>query len=161
MLLFAVLRVVAAVFITETNRVMEHDEDLHVIKANREMAYFKKTFQEVVHKIDLDEDGFLNWDELALLLKDHRMTAVLPMIGFDENDLLKLFWLIDNGSGMVSISEFFVKMCKLKGPSKKINELAVLKIAYKIHQRLEQVWLKQGLIEKDIVMAAHAAALDI
>lgn len=146
--LFALLKVIAAVFITETNRVLEHDDELTIIKANRDLLLFSRSFERLMGAVDTNKDGMLNWTELEMLLNDEGMQKMLPTIGFDKNDLMKMFWLVENGTGEVSQVDFFRKLCKLKGPAKKINELAILKMVHKIQGMLEGVWTKQGLLER-------------
>lgn len=149
--LFAVLKVIAAVFITETNRVLEHDDELTIIKANREMYLFERSFERFLTKADINKDGKLNWKELEELLKDEQMLKMLPTIGFDSHDVMKLFWLSEDDEGEVTTADFFSKLCKLKGPAKKINELATLKLVYNIHTMLENVWSRQGLIKRNTI----------
>lgn len=159
--LFAVLKVIAAVFITETNRVLEHDDELNIIKANRDLALFSAKFNKIISRIDQNKDGLLNWDELGKLMRDESLTSMLPMIGFDKNDLLKLFWLIEDGTGEVSVNEFFVKLCKLKGPAKKINEMATLKLVYTIQQLLEKAFRQQGVLEQTVTSESMNRAVNM
>lgn len=158
--LFAVLKVIAAVFITETNRVLEHDDELTVIKSSRDLSLFLQSYKKLVTRVDKNNDGMLSWHELEELLKDQGMKNLLPSLGFDKHDLMKLFWLIEDGVGSVSVDDFFDKLCKLKGPAKKINEMTMLKLVHKIHTMMQEVWEKQGLITHDIYGDAEAHAVE-
>lgn len=141
---FAVLKVIAAVFITETNRVLQHDDELTLMKLHREKAMFDKKVKSLVAGFAGDSIG---WSELEELAYDEDVKSHLSTFGFHSQDLEKLFWLIDNGSGNVPVDTFLAHVGGLKGPSKQVDMLTLLKLVHKIDQQVVTGFSKQGLMQ--------------
>jgi len=142
---FAVLKVIAAVFITETNRVLQHDDELTLMKLHREKAMFDKKVKTIVAGFAGDHIG---WQELQQLAYNEDVAAHLSTFGFHPQDLEKLFWLIDNGSGQVPVDLFLSKVGGLRGQAKSIDMLTVLKLAHKIDREVTNVFIEQGYLER-------------
>eukprot|EP00973_Karenia_brevis_P086207 11956778-Karenia_brevis.AAC.1 len=47
---------VAPVFITETNRVLDHDDELTIIKTNRDLSLFHRSYKKLVGRVDKEKD---------------------------------------------------------------------------------------------------------
>lgn len=139
MFCFAVLKVIAAVFITETNRVLEHDDELTVMKADREKRLFLHKVVKAFHKIDTEGRGKFGWEHLEKLMHDEELSVMITTLGFQKHDFEKLFWLIDDGSGEISINDFVGKMGKLKGFSKTIDILTMLKLVHRMDQKIQHL----------------------
>mmetsp|Transcript_106834 Transcript_106834/g.189213 ORF Transcript_106834/g.189213 Transcript_106834/m.189213 type:complete len:203 (+) Transcript_106834:1-609(+) len=147
MFCFALLRVISAVFITETNRVLASDDELLLMKQKRDkIAYTQKIFN-VFHTIDLNNDGFLEWSELQQLLANEEASEFLTTLGFQQHDFEKLFWLMEDGKGQIPMDEFVTKVSKLKGMSKSIDTLTLLKLTHRIEMMLTDVFERQGLVK--------------
>lgn len=138
MFCFAVIKVIAAVFITETNRVLESDDELTVMKSNRTHKAYISRLYHIFRSIDVDGNGSFDWDEFQAALKEPRTSAWLATLDFELHDLEKLFWLLDNGEGKILIEDFVGKVSQLKGHAKTIDVLAMLKLAHRIDQTLKQ-----------------------
>lgn len=152
---FAILRVIAAVFITETNRVLEQDDELTIMKRNREKNLFKNKLETTFRTIDPEGVGTFGWKHLQKAMHDQSLAALVTTLGFDLHDFEKLFWLLDDGTGEISIKEFVGKMGKLKGQSKTIDTLTMLKLAHRIDQKIQTIFEKQGLLERNEMEAAE------
>jgi len=148
MFCFAILKVIAAVFITETNRVLESDDELTVMKHNRAEMGFRNRLVALFKAIDPDGTGTLGWNQLDELMTDEALSASVTVLGFSVHDFEKLFWLLDDGSGKIEIHEFVNKMEKLKGQSKEIDTLTMLKLAHHLDIKISYLLDAQGLLEK-------------
>lgn len=148
MFCFAVLKVIAAVFITETNRVLESDDELTVMKHNRAELGFRSRLVSLFKRIDPHQTGTLGWSELDELMTDSALAASVTALGFSIHDFEKLFWLLDEGNGKIEIHEFVNKMEKLKGSSKEIDTLTMLKLAHNIDKKISFMMDRQGLLKR-------------
>jgi len=156
MFCFAVLKVIAAVFITETNRVLESDDELTMMKASRHKKAYMTKLKNMFEKIDENGDGLFDWHELQDLLCNEQMCSYLATLGFEKHDFEKLFWLLDDGSGEISIDDFVSKVGKMKGQAKTIDILTMLKLTHRLEKKMHDAFQKQGLIPT----GAKSSALD-
>merc|ERR1712146_239520 len=60
---FAVMRVITACFIYETQKVASTDPELAILQKQRTTARLKKNFKRVFDDLDQSGDGMVNWDE--------------------------------------------------------------------------------------------------
>jgi len=135
---FSVLRVLTAVFITETNRVVAHDGDLTLLKKRRDRHLLAKSLGHLFQTIDMNGDGTFTRQELEQLMHDPKLLAVASAHDFDKWDLMKIFWLLDDGTGQVSIADFCGKTAKMKGQSKAVDVQAILKLTHGIQKLLSK-----------------------
>lgn len=128
MFCFAVLKVIAAVFITETNRVLASDDELTILKSRRERTQYKRKLLNVFNEMDLDGDGMLDFEELKALLADDYMVSWLSTLGFEVHDFQKIFASNDAmGEGLqIDIEGFLDKAGKAKGQAKTIDILGIM-----------------------------------
>jgi len=155
MFCFALMRVITAVFITETNRVLANDDELTLMKQRREQMEYTKKLTNMFKTIDVDGDGFLSWYELQKLMADEETAEFITTLGFQCHDFEKLFWLIDEGEMQIPIEKFVSKVGKLKGMSKTIDMLTVIKLTHRIEMLLHSVFEKQGLVSHDDARTAE------
>lgn len=148
MFCFAVIKVIAAVFITETNRVLESDDELTMMKASRHKQAYMTKLKNMFERIDQNGDGAFDWQELQGLLQNENMCNYLSTLGFEKHDFEKLFWLLDDGSGEISIADFVSKVGKMKGQAKTIDILTMLKLTTRLERKMHEAFQKQGLIPK-------------
>lgn len=133
---FAIMKVIAAIFITETNRVLENDEELTIMKRHREQKLFDHKVRHLVHAINTFDGRTLTWAELEELATDSDVTILLASLGFELKDLEKLFFILDNGTGRVEVDKFLQRMSRLRGTAKAIDLLAVLHMVGKMDQQV-------------------------
>mmetsp|Transcript_81401 Transcript_81401/g.141001 ORF Transcript_81401/g.141001 Transcript_81401/m.141001 type:complete len:600 (+) Transcript_81401:71-1870(+) len=140
MFCFAMLKVIAAVFITETNRVLESDDELTVMKHDRAESNFKHKLARILRAIDPhNKSGKFGWHQLDRIITSQEVSHLITSLHFEIHDFEKLFWLLDDGSGEISVDEFVNKMSKLKGLSKTIDMLSMLKLGHRISQNVEKI----------------------
>lgn len=142
---FAIIKVISAVFITETNRVLASDDELTLMKLRREKHEYSTKLRSMFEAMDLDHDNNLSWSELQSLLADEKAAECLVTLGFAQHDFDKLFWLIDSGSGKIPIADFLSKVGKLKGVSKSIDTLTLLKLTHRVEMLVQDILQKDGL----------------
>lgn len=138
MFCFAVLKVIAAVFIAETNRVLAGDAEITLMKAHKEKLAYKNKLSMVFQSIDNDGNGVISWAEMQYFLTDAQMSSWLATVGFNRTDFEKLFWLIEvNGS--VNTEKFLSMVNQLKGQAKTVDLLTMMKVIHKMDKKLQKV----------------------
>merc|ERR1712216_308647 len=73
MVCFAVVKVIAAVFITETGRIVSQDDDFVMLQKRRAAQVYEQKLGEMFSSLDVTHDGFLSWAEFQGLLQDDLM----------------------------------------------------------------------------------------
>lgn len=135
---FAALKVIAAVFIAETNRVLASDSELTLMKVKREKVMMRKKMEQVLAFIDGDNDGTLTWDEVQLFLSDEELCKWLATIGLSRMDFEKLFWLSEV-DGAVDVDSYINQVSQLKSNAQTVDLLNLFKIVRKMDARLQRL----------------------
>jgi len=105
MFCFAVVRVIAAVFITETNRVTANDDEMAILRSRRTAARQLQKLRDFFAEVDLNGDGWLSWSEFQQALDDPLVKQWLTTLGVEMIELEDLFDLMDDGDGQISMDE--------------------------------------------------------
>lgn len=120
MFCFCALKVIAAVFITETNKVMANDAELTVLKTQREKASFTAQLLKVLREIDCDGNGSVTKAELSKFMADSDMSLLLSTIGLEKSDVENIFHFIQE-DGRCDAEKLVMKVVALRGQSNKID----------------------------------------
>eukprot|EP00747_Dinoflagellata_sp_TGD_P159432 gnl/TRDRNA2_/TRDRNA2_177887_c4_seq2.p1 gnl/TRDRNA2_/TRDRNA2_177887_c4~~gnl/TRDRNA2_/TRDRNA2_177887_c4_seq2.p1 ORF type:complete len:114 (-),score=32.79 gnl/TRDRNA2_/TRDRNA2_177887_c4_seq2:650-991(-) len=99
------MNVVTAVFIAEMNKAAAADNDLAMRKKKKDCAAYMNKVRLFFEELDVNGDGVVAGDELNALITDTTLKLWLTTLDIDANDLVKLFRLLDNGSGEVAIDD--------------------------------------------------------
>lgn len=137
--IFAMFKVITAVFIAETSRHVKLDDNITIAKAQRERESFCKKLHAIFMELDDDDDGMLSWREFEQLISDDLLRAWLTSLEIDTHDLQQLFILLDQGDMKISVHEFIRGMTRIKGPAKSIDVLKIQAQGSKIEAKLRSV----------------------
>jgi len=133
--MFSVLKVITAVFIAETTRCANSDDDIAITQKQIAREHYCKRLQAVFQELDIDGDGFLTREEFQPLISNHVLTTWLHTLDIDTYDLSMLFHIHDDGDGKFSISEFIDGLTHVKGPAKSIDLLKLMvSVAHLTHK---------------------------
>merc|ERR550537_1009073 len=87
MFCFAVVNVIRAVFITETNRVASSDDEVMLLKKQRAQEGYIAKVRDLFAELDNDDDGRVSKEEFAQLFDDDVLRAFLSSLDLDFNEL--------------------------------------------------------------------------
>mmetsp|Transcript_2212 Transcript_2212/g.4698 ORF Transcript_2212/g.4698 Transcript_2212/m.4698 type:complete len:623 (+) Transcript_2212:106-1974(+) len=139
MFCFAVLKVIAAVFINETNRVASNDDEIAIMRDRKSTAVYTVKLQEVFAELDVTGDGEVEWAELEAALSNKNMQAWLKSLDVDAHHLQDLFALIEDGHGKISLADFVEGVTRSKGNAKSIDILLLKRMLLSLEERLSQI----------------------
>lgn len=114
MLGFALLAVISAVFIHETMKVADTDDEVAVFLAQRDTALYAAKLQDAFLELDDSGDGYVNWQELSQIMEDEIMKNWLKSMQIDTTQVHNLFHVLDDGDGKISYQEFMSGIQKVK-----------------------------------------------
>jgi len=139
MICFAVIRVIAAIFICETNRIAAADLDLQVRRQARMKEQQVRKLKDVFIELDTSGDGQLDRPEFARVLKDDLLQAYLRTVEVEADDLHDLFDALDKGDGVIPIEDFMSGIHKnRRGPARAVDIISLNTKVTKLIDKLEE-----------------------
>jgi hypothetical protein len=122
---FALIKVVTAVFIFETQKVASTDEELMIVQKDRQSQRLLANFAGVFKEIDDSGDGHINFEEFQDILQDHRVMTWLAALDLDVGHCESLFHLLDSGDGKINFQEFLSGVNRCKGAAKSVDLISM------------------------------------
>jgi len=141
MICFAVIRIIAAIFICETNRIASADDTVAMHRRSQNHALQISKLKALFHELDDTGDGYLQWEEFRSMVEDKLLQAWAHSIEVNTSasELEELFVALDDGDGKVSMDEFIDGMLNHRGQARSVDVLALRTAARKMEQLLEQI----------------------
>jgi len=137
-LMFAVVRVITAVFITETQRVVSNDDAIAVRQKEKERKAYLQRLKLMFKELDASGDGYVSYDEFEEAFKLPVMQTWLSTLDVNVHELEHLFKLLDTGSGEIEIDEFIQGVSRLKGSASSIDVVTILKTVNALEGKLDK-----------------------
>lgn len=141
---FAVLNVVNAVFIQQTMKVAQADNDLMILQKQKAAQSFAKKLRHLFEQLDESGDGLLSYDEFCALVKDDKMMALLASLEIEADDLQELYKLLDNGDGELACDEFVEGAARVKGAARGIDVVVTLTTVKRLERQVHDLLQTMG-----------------
>ncbi|CAK9084754.1 Ankyrin repeat domain-containing protein 17 [Durusdinium trenchii] len=122
---FAVIRVIGAVFLKDTLDAAQNDAEQLVIDRLQKKQQFVKKLEGIFNSIDEGKDGLITEERLSAILEIPQVEAYFQTMDLDVREGRALFHLIDNGDGEVTLDEFIDGIMRCKGPARAIDQVAL------------------------------------
>mmetsp|Transcript_29060 Transcript_29060/g.73815 ORF Transcript_29060/g.73815 Transcript_29060/m.73815 type:complete len:606 (+) Transcript_29060:99-1916(+) len=129
---FAVIRIITALFLKETLAVAATDAEMMMQLKHKETEAFAMKMGQVFIAADSSMDGMVSWEEFSELMDDPKHMTLLHNMELEPHEIKALFNLLDDGDGNVSFEEFLKGMVRLKGQARSLDVLAILHDSSKI-----------------------------
>jgi len=146
---FAIVNVIRAVFITETNRIASSDDEVAMMNKERSGKAYTKKLKILFSALDKSGDGLIEYSDFHDGLSDKNIYDYLGTLELDPGDLENLFFLLDDGDGRVDADEFISGVNGLKGMAKSIDVATLLRMTKDLDTKITEVLT----VEKDLVNA--------
>lgn len=156
--MFALIKVITAVFLAETTRCANSDDNIAVQKRKDQKAMYEQKLTEIFSELDESGDGFLTLEEFMPLITDELLTTWLTTLEIDTHDLVHLFGILDTGDNKIDIQEFTKGMSRVRGPAKSIDVLKLHTITRDMTSVLEGIVACVGAPLPDHVNAQEEVA---
>eukprot|EP00929_Paragymnodinium_shiwhaense_P116324 TRINITY_DN8577_c0_g3_i1.p1 TRINITY_DN8577_c0_g3~~TRINITY_DN8577_c0_g3_i1.p1 ORF type:complete len:654 (-),score=150.91 TRINITY_DN8577_c0_g3_i1:138-2099(-) len=135
---FSVVMVVRAIFISETLRSAQNDDEVLVMQKNRQVKHHTEKMELFFQEADESGDGFISLDEFKAVLENPKVKQWLAAQDINISDADLVFQLADTdedeGESRLSAEELVRGLSKVKGTAKSMDMVAV---SYTI-QRMER-----------------------
>ncbi|CAE7896908.1 Sodium channel protein type 11 subunit alpha [Symbiodinium microadriaticum] len=140
---FAVIRIVTALFLQETLSNAANDADMLLENSRRLAKDYQDKLEELFQAADNDGDGSLTPDEFVDALSIPGVQRYLTMLDVRVQDCRPLFDILDDGDGQITIAEFCKGLMQLKGQARALDivmltreNAKMMKICQEIHTAL-------------------------
>ena len=115
LVIFAVIRIVTALFLKETLTCADDDAAVALKEKSRRTRIYKEKLREVFYAADKDGDGNLTPEEFFSTLGLGKVQSYLSLLEVNIHDIDPLFEILDDGDGIITIDEFCKGILHLKG----------------------------------------------
>ncbi|CAJ1413752.1 unnamed protein product, partial [Effrenium voratum] len=122
---FAVIRVISAVFLKDTFDAAQNDAEQQVIDKLRLKAQYVNKLEAIFQAIDETGRGMISQERLTNILANPKVAAYFETLGLDVHEGRALFHLLDNGDGEVTLDEFIDGIMRCKGNARAIDQVAM------------------------------------
>jgi len=133
--IFGMMRIISALFLSETMQQVARDADIMIEKRTKKMQNIAKDLSALFDEADTNGDSALDMEELDRLLLHPKVCVWLAELGVDASDTQLLFDLLDDGDGQLSKQEFVGGITRLKGEARAQD---LVPVAAKCSKILEQ-----------------------
>jgi len=124
-IVFAVIRVISAIFLKDTLDAAHNDaENLVFDRLSKKASYVRK-LEQIFKAIDHTSDGLVTEDKLTGILSNPTVVAYFQTLDVDVMDSAALFHLLDNGDGEMTMDEFVEGILRCKGPARAMDQVAI------------------------------------
>lgn len=137
MFCFAVLRVITAVFISETNRVAASDDRVAMNKKREHKRVYLSKLEELFIELDDNLDKVVTWDEFYNMFEDDVLKQFLASLEIDVSDLELLFRMLDDGDGEIRADEFIKGIGKCHGEARSLDLQVMSREIDKVNSKLD------------------------
>eukprot|EP00746_Dinoflagellata_sp_MGD_P164433 gnl/MRDRNA2_/MRDRNA2_93057_c0_seq1.p1 gnl/MRDRNA2_/MRDRNA2_93057_c0~~gnl/MRDRNA2_/MRDRNA2_93057_c0_seq1.p1 ORF type:complete len:588 (-),score=93.98 gnl/MRDRNA2_/MRDRNA2_93057_c0_seq1:169-1932(-) len=158
----AVLNIVTGVFVEQTLAAGREDEENMIRDQLAQKNSFTNELKKFFELADTDKNGFLTWREFEKDLQNPRIVGKLEHLELSVDEAKGLFKLIDvDGSGSVSIDEFIMGACRVKGTAKAVDVVTIMYESAKMVEEMRQMESELNLkIDRLSAQAAQESAKD-
>jgi len=133
---FAVLNVINGVFLHETFKVAQHDDEIMISSRAQANAVYVDKLRSVFDEADESGDGHITWEEFAEVLKQPKVRQYMSALDLDVTDVEMLFGVLDDGDGKMSFEEFLEGAKRTRGTAKSLD---MIKVMHEVHKIVDVV----------------------
>ncbi|CAE7259258.1 unnamed protein product, partial [Symbiodinium sp. KB8] len=118
---FAVTRIVTAIFLKETLANAANDAALQLAETKRMARGLQSKFEELFRSLDGDGSESISFSEFTTAMSYPSVQQYLSTLDLKVQDCAQLFEILDDGDGKITISEFSHGLMLLKGQARALD----------------------------------------
>jgi hypothetical protein len=137
---FAVIRVIGAVFITETMKVVADDDTVAALRKKKEQRKYLDRVRFLFTQLDEDDDGYIAYEDFGKLLSDPNLTAKASVLQITSEDVdLLCDYIKGEHEDRVNIEDFISGVKFLKKKSSALGQATIQKAIVGISDKVDLV----------------------
>lgn len=144
--IFAVIRVITALFLQKTMEAARGDEEMMMMQKMKDKDKFIKKIHEFLEEADEDGDGEMDKHELGHFLKHPNFQKSLHGLGLEQHEVVGIFSVLDDGDGTVGHEEFIAGCMRLTGGARAIDSVLIMHEQNKIAHKVDRIQKSIGIV---------------
>lgn len=136
---FAVIRVIAALFLKDTLQASAGDAEMLAQQKQSEKVAYAKKLKDLFIQADSAHKGFLTYDDLAEIIAEPLVKSYMSALELDVHEVWSLFSLLDDGDGRLSFEEFAQGVIRLKGTARSMDVIQMMKQMDNVARLCDQI----------------------
>eukprot|EP00930_Biecheleria_cincta_P044873 TRINITY_DN30919_c0_g1_i1.p1 TRINITY_DN30919_c0_g1~~TRINITY_DN30919_c0_g1_i1.p1 ORF type:complete len:538 (-),score=80.10 TRINITY_DN30919_c0_g1_i1:46-1659(-) len=142
---FAILRVITAIFLQETLRAAQADADIIMHQRMHKRQAYVSRLKSAFMALDDSGDGLLSREEFHVAMESPEVQGILHSLELEVHESDMLFDILDDGDRQISYEEFIGGILKLKGTARALDMVAMRTQVDKIESYLKMLLPKAGI----------------
>jgi hypothetical protein len=156
LVVFAVIRVISAIFLKQTLQVASKDADMQASESRAKTKENSKKLLGVFQSLDADNTGQLSREEFMQVTAHPDVMALMASFELATHDVKGLFDLLDNGHGVITYNEFIDGVMHLKGQARSLDVVAITRNTERMQKVLNQLLQRSSLLEGAVMQSITA-----
>jgi len=140
LIVFAMTRIITALFLKDTLAVCSRDAELMIQEKLTEKRRFANRLLEFFSEADTSGDGVVSKEEFQHLLENPMVRTFLSTLELDPSESSKLFDMLDDGDGTISPEEFVEGAMRCKGSARAQDVIPILKSLKHLNKMLHDLY---------------------
>lgn len=150
LVIFAIIRIITAIFLKETLATAAGDAALAVQEKVRNKEQYVSRLQEIFFEADSDGNGVITKQEMDDACSNPVVLHYLSILEIEVHEVEPLFDLLDDGDGEVTIKEFCQGIMRLKGQARALDVISIMHDANMIMTQCREMKRSLALLEATI-----------
>lgn len=148
---FAVTRIVTAIFLKETLANAANDAALQLAETKRMARGLQSKFEELFRSLDGDGSESISFSEFTTAMSYPSVQQYLSTLDLKVQDCAQLFEILDDGDGKITISEFSHGLMLLKGQARALDIMVLQRENAKVLKECQGIReaLRGGVLSKE------------
>jgi len=126
LVVFAMTRIITALFLKDTLQVAANDAEMVIQEKMNEKKNYAKKLMDVFQGADHTGDGKITLHEFETFLAEPRVQSYLATLELDTHETKTLFGMLDDGDGEVTAEEFVQGAMRLKGTARSQDVVSIM-----------------------------------
>ncbi|CAK9022309.1 unnamed protein product [Durusdinium trenchii] len=154
-IVFAVIRVISAIFLKDTLDAANNDAEQAVVERLQSKKKYVDKLEAIFKAIDTTGDGMITEERLAEMLANPVVQTYFQTLDVDVHESAALFHLMDNGDGEVTLEEFIHGIMRCKGHARALDQVAMQNQIKVLDTKISKIL--RGLRSADIIKQTAAS----
>jgi len=139
LVVFAVMRVITAIFLQKTMKIAGADENKMLMEKVNEEEHMEHVTK-FLAELDTDGNGIMTKAELEFMLQEPTIQQWLSVIGLESKEVISLFAVLDDGNGEVPSDALVKGITRLSCGVRAIDSVMMMHEQHKIVSKLDNMF---------------------
>mmetsp|Transcript_115297 Transcript_115297/g.290171 ORF Transcript_115297/g.290171 Transcript_115297/m.290171 type:complete len:239 (+) Transcript_115297:1-717(+) len=140
LVVFAMQRIVTALFLKDTLAVCASDAELMIQEKMTEKRRYAAKLLDFFVEADISGDGNLSLVEFETFLENPLVRTFLATLELDPTESRSLFHMLDDGDGLISPEEFVKGAVRLKGAARSQDVVTMMHDFNKLNKKFDKLF---------------------